>query len=245
MSLSVLDREDRRIAKRFRRNAARGDVTLLVVEDAPPSQEWLASVLREAFPGSTVLIAATVGESVALIAHHAIDIALIDFCLPDGSGVDVIRRFARLSPATRCVIATVFDDDGHLMPALGAGALGYLLNNQPVTVLIEQLRLLAEGVPPLAPSVARRLVRRFAELQAGAGPAPGAPNPEEDELRRLSEREKQVLGLIAKGLPIGQVAQALDITANTVCSHIKSIYRKRHVCTRAEAALEARRLGLV
>ena len=106
-------------------------------------------------------------------------------------------------------------------------------------MLVQLLRLLGDGIPPLAPSVAWRLVQRFTAQRKP--PLDCAPN----DLSALSERETQVLELIAKGLPISDVAQLLAITANTVCSHIKNIYRKRHLSSRAEAALEAQRLGLV
>jgi DNA-binding NarL/FixJ family response regulator len=87
-------------------------------------------------------------------------------------------------------------------------------------------------------------VQYFARPAAVTGPRRRAQAQIEDDLARLSTREKQVLGLVAKGLQIAEVARALEISANTVCSHVKNIYRKRKVCSRAEAALEARRLGL-
>jgi DNA-binding NarL/FixJ family response regulator len=237
MTVSDLDQE-------CGESPAQGEPALLVVEDAPPAREWLVAVLNEAFRGRTVLDVSTVGDAMALVHTRTIDIALIDLCLPDGSGVDVINAFARSSPSTRCVITTAFDDDEHLMPALAAGAVGYLLKNQPVPVLVEQLRLLSQGVLPLAPSIAQRLLRHFAAVSAASTSAqPAETSP--DDLTRLSEREKQVLKLIAKGLHVNEVAQALDIAASTVCSHVKNIYRKRNLCSRAEAALEAKRLGLV
>jgi len=207
---------------------------LLVVDRTPQIQRRMGSMLRQAFPHSTVLTGSSVRTALDQTDGRFIDIALIDLELPDGSGVDVIRGLARTSPSTRCVITTLFDDDAHVVPALAAGAMGYLLKDRSDAVLVGQMRLLAEGLPPLAPSVARRVVQYFSAPEA----------PEQDDLVSLSKREKQVLELLAKGLPLTDVARALEISANTASSHVKSIYRKRRLCTRAEAALEAQRLGL-
>jgi DNA-binding NarL/FixJ family response regulator len=223
---------------------AEEEQTLLVLDDALHTQNWLGSILRQAFPQSTVILCSSVRAALELMQGRFIDIALIDLDMPDGSGVEVIRKITGSNPLTRCVITTIFDDDAHVVPALAAGAMGYLLKDRPEAVLVEQLRLLAEGIPPLAPSVARRVVQYFAGSRTATNPRRRPPVQVEDNLARLSAREKQVLGLVAKGLQIADVARALEISSNTVSSHVKNIYRKRKVCSRAEAALEARRLGL-
>lgn len=226
------------------RACMRSDPELLVVQETPAGRNWLACILGKAFPGAAMMFTSSVRAAQNLVREHFFDITLIDLELPDSSGIEILQSVARFSPLTRCVITTVFDDDAHVMPALSAGAVGYLLRDQPEPVLIEQLRLLAQGVPPLAPSVARRLVRHFA-VPCSGNRGTISPPPAEDDLSPLSNREKEVLGLIARGLHITDVSRALKISTHTVCSHIKSIYRKRSLCSRAEAALEAKRLGLV
>lgn len=226
--------------------------TVMMVEDEAVSRVWLDSLIGEVFPDASLITVCTVHEAMEVLSRRPIDVALVDLGLPDGSGVQVIRRLAQTDPLTLSIVITGFDDDEHVLEAIQAGAQGYLLKTQPADLVVEQLRLLAEGVPQLSPSVARRLLQYFSGTQREPAPATGpGPGPQErnavleDQLLPLSAREQEVLMLIAKGLQIAQVAQALGITANTVCSHIKNIYRKRSVSSRAEAALEAKRLGLI
>jgi DNA-binding NarL/FixJ family response regulator len=222
------------------------NATVMMVEDEAVSRVWLDSLIGEVFPDASLITVTTVQEAVDTLSSRPIDVALVDLGLPDGSGVQVIRRLARLNPLALSIVVTGFDDDEHVLEAIQAGAQGYLLKTQPADVVIGQLRLLAEGIPQLSPSVARRLLQYFSGAQRDPAPRPVERNAAlDDQLLPLSAREQEVLMLIAKGLQIAQVAQALGITANTVCSHIKNIYRKRSVSSRAEAALEARRLGLI
>ena len=127
-------------------------------------------------------------------------------------------------------MATVFDDDAHLFPALRAGAQGYLLKDQPPAAIAAALAGIAQGQPPLSPSIARRLLRHFQPVQ------------EEPPLR---PREVDVLRLTAKGLTLAEVAEALQLSRHTVSGYLKDIYRKLSINNRAEAALEAARLGIV
>jgi DNA-binding NarL/FixJ family response regulator len=230
-----------------RRNAWPG---VLIVEDLPSTQVRLTSLIEKVCPNARPLLADSVKAARDLLRRLPslpVDLALVDLFLPDGSGAEVIRELVRRDPLMICIVTTIYDDDAHLLPALAAGAQGYLLKDQSDEVLVTQLHLAMEGVPPLAPAIASRLVRHFAAMGLAArAPKPdGAQGGDDDDLVLLSGREQIVLSLIAKGLQIAQVARALNISAHTVCSHIKSIYRKRHLSCRAEAALEAQRLGLV
>lgn len=199
----------------------------LVVDDLAPSRDWLAQALQLAYPGIAVARAATLRAALAL-ADPAPPIALIDLGLPDGSGVQLIEK---LGPAgTLCIVATVFDDDAHLFPALRAGAQGYLLKDQPPQAIAAALAGIAQGQPPLSPSIARRLLKHFQPVQ------------EEPPLR---PREIDVLRLTAKGLTLAEVAEVLQLSRHTVSGYLKDIYRKLSVTNRAEAALEAARRGLV
>lgn len=208
----------------------------LVVDDLAPSRQWLAQALRAAFPGIEILPAATLREAQSLIDPPP-PLALIDLGLPDGSGVELIEMLQRAGADTLCIVATVFDDDAHLFPALRAGAQGYVLKDQAPETLADMLRGIAAGRPPLSPSIARRLLRHFQPLPT--------PIPTVGEDPHLTPRETEVLRLTAKGLTLVEVAEALTISRHTVSGYLKDIYRKLSVRTRAEAALEAARLGLV
>jgi len=207
--------------------------TCLLLEDVPEAREWLAEVVRAGFPDIVASAAASLAEARTwLSSHPGPDLAIVDLGLPDGSGVELIAELNRRSPHTLCVVASIFDDDAHLIPALRAGAQGYLLKDQPREQLVELLRGIAEGRPPLSPAIARKLLNHF------------RPRPEQMP-EPLTERETEVLRLIAKGLTTAEAARILGISTHTVSSYVKEIYRKLNVSSRAEAALTARNLGLV
>lgn len=204
----------------------------LVVDDLAASRDWLALALRDAFPDIALEFAGSIAEAMPLL-DHAPPLALIDLGLPDGSGVRLIERLHRDSPDTLCVVASVFDDDAHLFPALRAGAQGYVLKDQPHDALAEMLRGIAAGQPPLSPSIARRLLRHF---------QPPAATPDDGV---LTARETDVLRLAAKGYTAQLIAEAFSLSRHTVSGYLKDIYRKLSVSTRAEAAIEAARRGLI
>jgi DNA-binding NarL/FixJ family response regulator len=209
--------------------------TGLVLEDQLPLARWLVETLEECFPGIQVQHAATLAAGLRLSASQAPDIALVDLGLPDGSGIELIRDLVNRHPACHVVVTTIYADDQHLFAALRAGAQGYLLKDQPREKTLQALRGITAGEPPLSASIARRLLRVFG---GDAGQAEAAE-------KRLTPRETETLSLIAKGYKIAEVAASLGVSHNTAHEFIKSVYRKLKVSSRAEAALEATRLGLV
>ncbi|MCI1711915.1 MAG: response regulator transcription factor [Chiayiivirga sp.] len=209
----------------------------LVVDDLGPTREWLSQALYAAFPGIAVDTASNLREAMVRIEPPP-PLALIDLGLPDGSGVQLIEALQARGAQTLCIVATVFDDDAHLFPALRAGAQGYVLKDQARDTLADMLRGIAAGQPPLSPSIARRLLRHFQPMAS----APQAPSPEP---LQLTPRETDVLRLTAKGLTVNEVAASLALSRHTVSGYLKEIYRKLSVSSRAEAALEAARRGLV
>lgn len=207
--------------------------TALLLEDNEDTRLWLSELVKNAFRGINVIQASTMAMARKELTQNRFNLAIIDINLPDGSGIDLIREITASNPDTYCVVATIFDDDDHLIAALEAGAQGYLLKEQPKEELLKRLQGILRGEPPLSPVVARRVLRHFRKKVA--------TTPE----TKLSERETEVLTLIAKGMNRTDVARLLGITANTAAGYIKTIYQKLNISSRAEATLEASRRGLV
>lgn len=213
----------------------------LIVEDLPESQELLCEVAGRAFPSIECVCVADVAGALAQIAGpvdlrlQPFDLALIDLSLPDGSGIQLIEALTTHMPACAVVVATIFDDDEHLFTALQVGARGYLLKDEPTEALIEQLESIRAGRLPLSPSVAQRILQFFRRVEP-------QPIQKADE---LTSREQEVLALIARGFSIVETGRMLNISHHTVGHHVKSIYRKLNISSRAEAALRAKRLGVL
>ena len=207
---------------------------VLIVEDLPRSQEWVHGAVRHAFGDARIHLADSVGAAELALAETRPDLCLLDLGLPDGSGLSLIDPIRRRNPNVLIVVSTIFEDDAHLFPALRAGAQGYVLKDLPQDRLADMLLGIERGQPPLSPSIARRLLSFFNPPQQ---PVPNA-SP-------LTDRETEVLRLIAKGYSVPKVAEQLGISKNTAAGYLKDIYRKLEVNSRAEATLEAARRGLV
>ena len=210
--------------------------TALLLEDLPEVAAWLAVLLARHFPGIDIQHAPTLG-----VARQRLDsglqpqLALIDLGLPDGDGTHLIRPLAQRCPGCTIVVTTLFGDDAHVFPALRAGAHGYLLKDQPEERLGAALDGILRGEPPLSPAIAKRLLRAFQPVAADDTPG----------VESLTPREREVLVLVSKGCRLPELSEKLEISRHTVSDHLKSIYRKLNVNSRAEATLEAARMGLV
>jgi DNA-binding NarL/FixJ family response regulator len=173
------------------------------------------------------------------IAHGEFDVALIDLGLPDGNGIDLIREIAATRPEADVMVVTVFGDEAHVLASIEAGATGYLLKRSLNDTLGATVRELRAGGSPISPVIARQLLHRFKKDT----PAPSQPAVVDDG--GLSEREREVLLFIAKGFTVGEIANMLHLSAHTVATHVKHIYRKLAVHSRTEAVFEAGRMGLL
>ncbi len=214
----------------------------LIIEDHETTRAWWLAALPNLFSDTVAYAASTLREARELLRQRHYWLAIVDINLPDGSGVDLLAEIKAAYPDTLCVVCTIFDDDRHVFSALRAGAQGYLVKDQPWE---QQLRLLKEilhGQPPLSPGVARRILRYLAESPQGkvaeGAAREGVENP-------LTAREVDVLRLIAKGYSRPEVAEMLGLSVNTVATYTKSIYQKLDISRRAEAVVEAMRMGLV
>ncbi|TAJ81302.1 MAG: response regulator transcription factor [Gallionellaceae bacterium] len=211
----------------------------LLLEDMPASMEMLREVALAAFPGIRMCCVTDVAGALRMINQFQFDLALIDLALPDGNGTTVVQAMSARFPESTIVVATLFDDDDHLFPALRAGAQGYLLKDQAPEQLVKQLRGISEGLPPLSPSVARRLLGHFrTEPETASAEVV-------DENMLLTARERELLVQLTRGISIADIGTVMGISRHTVSGHVKNIYRKLNISSRAEAALQAKNMGLV
>jgi two-component system nitrate/nitrite response regulator NarL len=242
-------------------------VKVLILEDNPVARSFLCKVVRESFSDALQIVEAADMESARReIENHGMDplngikLMLVDLELPDGNGMDLLSQLMGTPPLK--VVTTLYSDDDHLFPALQRGADGYLLKEDRFEVLVEELQRIVRGQPPLSPAIARRLLSHFrpgthegtsaglASNFAGFGSGSGvnrpvALDPTHGETARLSPRENEVLTYLSKGFTIKEIANLMGIKWYTVNDHIKAIYKKLNVSSRAEAAVLASRQGLV
>ncbi|MEM6907740.1 MAG: response regulator transcription factor [Pseudomonadota bacterium] len=212
----------------------------LLIEDHPETQDWLTRIITQAFPATQVTIASQVTEARSWIARASFSRAIIDLNLPDGDGIEIVELLARDYPDTPSVVATVFDDEARIVMALSAGTSGYVLKDQSEKALVRVLRGLEHGEPPLSPTVARHILQVF--RSEDFAPADLAEDTVTDD---LTPRELEVLEIIARGAIKKDVANSLRISEHTVSSHVKSIYTKLGISSRAEASLVAHKIGLL
>lgn len=209
--------------------------SILLVEDDTPTRQRLAEALQAA--GFAVVVA--VGTCAAARAElQALPprVLLVDLGLPDGSGLELIAETRENSPDTEIMVITVFGDERHVLAAIEAGASGYLLKDGSSDHIGRSVRQLLDGGSPISAPIARHLLKRM-----GQEPAQSA----RDEQLKLTPRETEVLNLVAKGFSYQEIATTLEMTVNTVASHVKQLYRKLSVHSRSEAVFEAVQRGLL
>ena len=197
------------------------------------------SILLNAQPDIEVVAEAVNGEeAVAWAAELCPDVILMDVRMPVLDGLQATRRIAALDDHPRILILTTFDLDDYVYEALRAGASGFLLKDASAGELAEAVRVVAAGDGLLAPSVTRRLIAEFARL--------GAPRtPERKNLKDLTDRETEVLALVARGLANAEIATRLFVAEQTVKTHVSRILMKLGLRDRAQAVVFAYESGLV
>lgn len=211
--------------------------TVLVVEDEPRTRDYFVAAVEDCKELSLVGQAGTLAEGLALLRREAPDVVLVDLGLPDGSGLDLIRAARQISSDIQSLVVTVLGDERSVLTAVEAGARGYLLKDSEPQDLARSILDLLGGGSPISPAIARHLLARFQE--------PAAPTEVESAAPRLTEREREVLELVVKGLTYAEIAGVLGVSWNTAATHVRRIYRKLEVRSRGEAVFEALQLGLV
>lgn len=196
------------------------------------------SLLLERVPDIEVVGEAEDGvQAVALVQRHRPDVALLDIRMPRLDGLSVARRVVDDVPGTRVIMLTTFDSDDYLHEALDAGASGFLLKSSPPERLITAIRTVAAGDALLDPAVTRRVIEGFTRSSAVPDEGP--------ELRRLTERELDVLRQVARGLSNAEIARELFITEATVKTHVARLLGKLGLRDRVQAVVYAYDHGVV
>ena len=227
---------DQRLNRHYRLMTRTGPIRVLVADDHLVVRRGIGALLASLDGVEVVSEASTGAEAIreAQLTHP--DVIIMDLQMPGMDGIDATRRLTALLPEVAVLVLTMFEDDDSVLSAMRAGARGYLLKDQPMSDCLEAIAEIRRGGSPINPLIARQLLSQL----TGERPAP-APPP----VSPLSEREMEVLNMLARGFSYAECADILRISANTVGFHVKNIYRKLEVNSRAEALFEALSQGLI
>lgn len=215
----------------------------LVVEDDPAMRLRLARLLAGQ-PDAAVppVFAGSLAEAMSCLQDDTVRIALVDIGLPDGNGIELIAWLRTHRPHVPAVVISAWGDEDTVLAALRAGAIGYLLKEREDAELAMALQSIQRGGAPIDPFVARRILALLGTADEPVAPAPPtAPTTGET----LSERESEILRLVARGFSNREIAELTGLSRFTIESYTKSIYRKLAVGSRTAAVFEAKVLGLL
>lgn len=212
----------------------RAMVTVAVVEDRADARASLEALIGDTAGFAVGGVYASMEEAIAGFEARLPDVAIVDLGLPGMSGTDGIRLLRERYPKLPLMVLTVFDDDTRIFEAICAGAHGYLLKSTPPGKLLEGVRELMAGGAPMSPGIARRVVDLFRQFR-----------PPEQSAHSMTAHEMRVLKLMAEGFSVRAAARQLEVSPNTVSFHLRSIYGKLAVHSRAEAVAKALRQGFL
>ena len=199
-------------------------IKVAIVEDNKTVREGFATLLNRTAGFQCVCTCGSVAEALKKIPRAAPDVILMDIQLPDSTGVECTAKIKEQMPKVHIVIVTVYEDSERIFQALRAGACGYLLKPVRLARLQEAIHEVLAGGAPMSMSIARRVVQTFQKLTSAAG-----------EEAELWPREREILQLLAQGFLKKEIADKLDISYWTVQTHVRRIYKKLHVHSRAQA----------
>jgi DNA-binding NarL/FixJ family response regulator len=206
---------------------------VLIADDNPDFRAGLSGLIAAQPDLVTAGEAADGDAALALAAKLQPDVVLMDLQMPGLNGIEATRRLTATSPHIGVLVVTMFEDDESLFAAMRAGARGYLLKGSRGTETLRAIRAVAEGEAIFSPAIARRLIGFFA-----------APRPELQPFPELTEREREILALIAQGRDNQTIAAELHLSLKTVRNHVSNIFAKLQVADRTQAAIRARAAGL-
>ena len=214
------------------------ELKLIIVDDHAIFREGLRALLDMEEDFQVIGEASHGAEAVAMVAEEPPDVILLDLHLPDGLGSDFCRELLGVSPQSRVLILSAYDDDQEISAALIAGASGYVLKTVGGERLADNIRSVSRGEVLLAPTVAAKVVRQLSRLREEA-------TKQEEALDGLTPREREVFFLASRGLRNSEIAEELYLSEKTIKTHVRNIYNKLNLTSKAELRLFAVRMGLV
>ncbi|MGD0855643.1 MAG: response regulator transcription factor [Dehalococcoidia bacterium] len=209
-------------------------IKILIVDDHPVVREGIGAMLKREPDFKIVGEAANGLEALEQARELSPDVILMDLRMPEMDGVEAITKIKEAKPEIKFIILTTYSDDEYIFKGIAAGARAYLLKDAPRDELFKAIRAVSRGESLIQPVVASRVLDKLAELSRKN---PGAET--------LSEREVEVLRLMAKGVSNSNIAEELSITQSTVKTHITNIFQKLNVTTRTEAVTTALKRGII
>jgi NarL family two-component system response regulator LiaR len=218
-------------------------IRVLVADDHAIVRKGLCALLATEPDIEVVGEAQDGAEAIAQVQALRPDVVLMDLAMPGMDGLEATRRITASQPGARVLVVTSYSGDEQIFPAIRAGALGYLLKDASPHELVQAIRQIHRGESSLHPTVARRLLSEISPDQ-GRSPSPWAPNQQRLVADLLTNRENEVLLLVAEGATNRQIAEELAISEATVRTHMSKILSKLNVSSRTQAALYALRQGL-
>jgi DNA-binding NarL/FixJ family response regulator len=213
-------------------------IQLLIADDHAPFRDGLRALMMSAPDVAIIGEAATGDEAIALAARLQPDVILMDINMPGVNGIEATRQILHTSPHISVLILTMFEDDDSVFAALRAGARGYLLKGALKAELLRAIRGVGNGEAIFGASVARRLMQFF----TSARPAP--QDPLAQAFPELTEREREILAMLAQHLTNPEIADRLHLSHKTVRNHVSNIFSKLQVVDRVQAIIRAREAGL-
>jgi DNA-binding NarL/FixJ family response regulator len=210
-------------------------IRVLIADDHQLFRDGLRALLASADDTELVGEAATGEEAIVQAAALQPDVVLMDLQMPGMNGIEATRRIVQMSPHIGVLVVTMFEDDHSVFAAMRAGARGYLLKGASHAEMLRAIRAVGGGEAIFSPAIASRLMEYFANIRPASAP---------QVFPELSDREREVLGLIAQGHKNTEIAERLVLSAKTVRNHVTNILSKLQVADRAEAIIRAREAGL-
>jgi DNA-binding NarL/FixJ family response regulator len=213
--------------------------SVLIIEDDPLFSAGFVDAVNKADDLCLAGVADDLPEGLRLLDETQPDALLVDIGLPSGSGIDLIHKAHRTLPNCNIMVITVFGDERHVLECIEAGATSYLLKGIKDLEIIEQIRSLCEGGSPISPAIARQLLVRFHAHEESTS-TEWLPDKS-----KLSDQERKVLELSAKGYSYEETARMVKLSPRTIETYVKRIYQKLQVHSKSAAIYEARKLGLL